>query len=612
MTSISDFSRYRPPGVYSEPIAGPQIGINSTAPQGVALIGIARGYKSFVESVTINPDEVAVTTRQTISLVDEEGGEPAGNFGLNFSGQPTAGLPVTASSDAVEAALENLANIGTGNVSVEGPNGGPWIVTFTGVLNGVSQPLMTKIITGTGTTLTVGDVLIAKEDLGTPAVNRTLAQQGILVNSMEVRNAISGQTYAVGTDYTVHRISAGPDAVTASRDDLYTIQRVIDGGHIAVNDVVQVTYRFTDPSYFDPQVLFDYDDIRDYYGEPFNSAGDIISEVTLGAKFAMRNGAFILITVAVDPANPSSPTVGDYNNALQKLTDHENVSIVVPCTDSQPLFQLVQEHVRAQSENRFERRAILGRDGSVASVPASTRINDARALHDERIAMVSPTAFTYFSPELNREINLGAQYMAASLAGLTAKYNAAEPLTRKVIYGWTDVVEKVQDGQKNLETQNGLMVVEKTRRQVMQVRHGVTTDPTSILTREWSIIGQSDAMVYRVRDYLEADDLIGRPILPITMINVKASAESALQSLIRDKLIVDYDGLKVRQLKKNPDVLEVSYSWLPAFPLNYILVRYGVTLSTGDITSTGGIRTTSDVSTNPLTGDDGNTLGSAI
>lgn len=600
MTSISDFSRYRPPGVYSEPIAGPQIGINSTAPQAVGLIGIARGYREFVETLTINADAESVVTTQTVTLT----GSPTGNFGLNFGGQPTGNIPVNASNTTFQTALEALSNINVGDVEVTGNNGGPWLVTLTGDLEGTSQPLFTKIITG----LSGGDVVISKTDLGTPAVNRTLSQQGILTDSIEVRNPVTGTIYSLGTDYTVFRVSAGPDATTSTRDDLYTIKRVIDGGHIDVTDQVQLTYRYTDPAYFTPQLFYDYDDVRDAYGEPFDAAGNIVSELTLGAKFAFLNGAFIIVTIAVDPADPNSPTVGDYNNALQKLTDNPYVAVVVPCTGSQPFFQLVQEHVQAQSENRFERRAILGRDGSVASVSSSQRIIDAQTLTDARIAMVCPTSFTYFSPELNRAVSLGAQFMAASLAGITVKNNAAMPLTRRVIEGWTDVVEQEQEGQKNLETQNGLLVIEKTRRQIMQVRHGVSTDPTSLLTREWSITGQADAMVYRLRDYLEADDLIGQPIVPITMINTKASTEAALQSLIRDGIINDYLGLKVRQLKLNPDVLEVSYSWLPSFPLNYILVRYAVTLSTGNVTSTGGTSSTSDVSTQPL--DDGNTLRS--
>jgi len=125
------------------------------------------------------------------------------------------------------------------------------------------------------------------------------------------------------------------------------------------------------------------------------------------------------------------------------------------------------------------------------------------------------------------------------------------------------------------------------------VRHGVTTDNSDMLHREWSIIGQQDAMVYRLRDYLENANLIGQPIYDYTLVNVKASAEAALQSLVRDGLLVDYFGLEARQLLTNPDVIEVSYSWLPAFPLNYIVVTFNISLTSGNITQQG---TTSNIS----------------
>lgn len=74
------------------------------------------------------------------------------------------------------------------------------------------------------------------------------------------------------------------------------------------------------------------------------------------------------------------------------------------------------------------------------------------------------------------------------------------------------------------------------------------------------------------------------PIYDTTLIQVKASAEAALVSLERDQIIVGHRNLKVRQLATHPDVVEVRYEWQPAYPLNYILVRYSVEVMTGDVT----------------------------
>jgi len=474
-----DFSKYLPPGVYTQAIQGPLLVVNSSQPTAVGLFGMTIGYRKFVESVLINPD----------------------------------------------------------------------------------------------TSLT------------TPAVNRTLSQPGINTDTLIVVNPNTGALYAEGTDYTVVQVGGSVIANTA----LYALSRVIDGGHIEPGDTVQTQYQYTPSDYFNPYIFYDYADVQAAYGAPFNTTtGQIQSELTLAAKFCFLNGAYQVVCVAVNPANPSSPTVLDYSNALDKLANQAQVAIVVPANGSmQPLQQLVDEHVNAQSANRYERRAILGLDGTTTPVPSSQRIIDAEELADQRVMLISPDTFTYYAPELNNSIQLGGQFMAASYAGMVMAMSWAQPLTYKRPTGWTGVGVVQDEGEKNLESQNGLAVVEVTRRLQIRMRHGVTTDPTDLLHREWSIIGQQDAMVYRLRDYLDAAGLIGQPIYPFTLVNVKSTVEAALQSLIRDGLIVDYQGLKVRQLLTNPDVLEASFGWLPAMPLNYIVCTFAIDLTTGDTRTQG-------------------------
>jgi hypothetical protein len=313
----------------------------------------------------------------------------------------------------------------------------------------------------------------------------------------------------------------------------------------------------------------------------------------------------MVVCAAVNPTNPGNPTVGDYSNALSQLADRPEIAIVVPATGLQPLQQIVQEHVDQQSANRFERRAILGMDGTGTAVPSTQRINNALELSDQRILMVSPATFTYFAAELNNTITVGGQFMAASLAGMALNMSWAQPLTRKIPTGWNGIPENQPEAQKDIETQGGLCVLEQNRNLQIWVRHGVTTDNIDLDHREWSVIGQQDAMVYRLRDYLENANLIGQPIYDYTLVNVKASAEAALQSLLRDGLLVNYFGLEARQLLTNPDVIEVSYSWRPAFPLNYIVVTFNISLMSGNITTQGTTANSANFSNNAVTGASG-------
>lgn len=481
-TQIIDFSRYLPPGIYTNPIAGPQLGINTALPTAIGIFGTTIGFRQFIESLLINPD-----TNDT-----------------------------------------------------------------------------------------------------TPAINQTLAQMGINTSTIVVTNPNSGQIYVLNTDYTVVNVGG----LNGSQDATYAISRVISG-HILPGATIQVHYQYTNAAFFAPYTFYDYADVVTAYGPPFNTTtGAIQSELTLAAKFAFLNGAYQIVCVAVNPANPAAPTVGDYYNALNLFYDQSLIAIIVCANGSmQPLQQLIQEHVDQQSANRFERVAILGMDGTTSNgpVPSSQRILNAEELYDERMVLVSPSTFTYYSTELNNSIVLGGQFMAATLAGMAMNMSWSQPLTRKIITGWTNVAEVMLDGLKSFESSNGLMVVEMAppHGQRIWVRHGVTTDNGDLIHREWSIIRQQDAMVYTLRAYLNDANLIGQPIFDYTLINVKASVEAGLQSLIVNSLIVDYTGLTVRQLLTNPDVLEVRFSWLPAFPLNYIVLTFGISLTTGSVATVG-------------------------
>lgn len=85
-------------------------------------------------------------------------GISGGTFTLTWSGQTTSSLDYDATAAEVESALAALSNIGSGNVTVTGDPGGPWIVEFTVALASSAHPL----ISGNGASLT-GQVVSVTE-----------------------------------------------------------------------------------------------------------------------------------------------------------------------------------------------------------------------------------------------------------------------------------------------------------------------------------------------------------------------------------------------------------------------------------------------------------------
>lgn len=520
-----DFSNYNPPGVYTNSITGPQLAVNSAQPRGVGLVGKSLGYRTYIQTIEIPND----------------------------------------TSSTVPALTANL------------------------------------------------------EKSGIDPTPRTV-NSGVATGSFVVKNLDSGYEYIAGTHYTISTTFGTAGTATAR----YAIKRVVSSnGGTPTNGIsqlqrVQVTYTYTDPAYYTASTFYDYSDVVAAYGEPYKinseaNTWEIQSPLSLGAKFAFLNGAYNVVCAAVKPSVSGTYTSTEFANAFQTLEDEPDVAVVVPCSGDPTLHTIVTTHVESQSNSRFERRAIVGTDGSTTTIGSTQRklyaVGDtsvplydnqgqrirASGILNRRVILVSPSAFTHFSTEVNKTITLGGQYMAASLAGMTVSMSFAQPLTHKHITGWIGLSDgdladysatdstKGRDSKMSNESINGLCVIETTRRRAIRVRHGVSTLPNNLLTREWSITGQEDALVYRLRDYLDDANLIGQPIYNYTLVNVKASAEAALQSLVRDGLLVDYTGLAVRQLLTNPDVLEISFGWKPAFPLNYIVLTFSISLSSGDI-----------------------------
>lgn len=69
------------------------------------------------------------------------GGSPTGgNFTLTFKSQTTGNIAYNATGATVQTALRALSSIGSPNVTVTGPAGGPWVITFAGSLANGNQP----------------------------------------------------------------------------------------------------------------------------------------------------------------------------------------------------------------------------------------------------------------------------------------------------------------------------------------------------------------------------------------------------------------------------------------------------------------------------------------
>lgn len=518
-----NLGNYRQPGVTTEAVPGPQIGVTSVTPTAVGIFGDTRRSTLHIERITI-PWDTTVGT------------------------EPDSDMPV----GDVEPGGEEDTD--PSDDTMESPN-----------------PQKPSANPNTGK----GEGEVTREP--NP---HYLVKEGIDIGTVRVVDPITGTIFAEGSDYTVEYVN--PHASEEHRTA--KILRNVDGA-LDENFPVQVTYNYTPENYFVARSFYDYDDVRDAFGPAFNEDGELVSELTLAAAFAFRNGANEVVLSPLEIRGDGPASTDKYVDALNRLSQISSVAIICSASGKRELFDFVKQHVRAQSVNAAERRAILGIDGVANEVTSGDRLTEAAKLSERRVALVSPSKFNYFNTSTNTTHELGSQFLACAIAGLSVSMPPSEPLTRKSVLGVSSITTQEVDQVKSQESAGGLLVVEQTRRGAIRIRHGVTTNPASLLTKEWSIVGQEDTMAIRMRAMLDDDGIIGSPIDDTTLINVKASADTALQALVRDRVIRDYANLKVRQTAEAPDVIEIRYEWRASIPLNYIVVRYSIDLTTGTVSS---------------------------
>ncbi|MDD4889066.1 MAG: hypothetical protein PHU85_03980, partial [Phycisphaerae bacterium] len=98
-------------------------------------------------SIAVDVSGVQITPTDEIQALMLPDAVTSGSFTLSFQGVTTASLPFNANAAELQAALEALSTIGTGNIVVEdnAPTSGQFILTFGGALASAQQPQIVPV-----------------------------------------------------------------------------------------------------------------------------------------------------------------------------------------------------------------------------------------------------------------------------------------------------------------------------------------------------------------------------------------------------------------------------------------------------------------------------------
>lgn len=428
--------------------------------------------------------------------------------------------------------------------------------------------------------------------------SRPLTQKGIDKASVVVTGTIDVSGVATEVTFTPDGVSTPHDysvgQTGSGEDSVSTINRTTSG-QIPTNGTVVVTYHYADDSYFALNAFSDYASFEAVYGVPFDPVtGALLSPLSVAAQLAFQNGGNVIYAVAL---SGTGSVAAQFAAAYELTLPNYAINMIVPlfegATDgssAQSLGAGIVGHLSAAEDEGFPRMAIMGLPQAFTGETPDVL---AQQLDFRRVVLVWPQAFLYYNSVINTTVVLDGIYFAAACAGVLANQSVNRGLTRSNIRSFSgipvSVLSNMSTANKNTWSSKGVSVAEVDRTGRLIIRHGVTTDPSSIENREISVVRCQDALFNLLLSSLSQADLIGDPITANTPLSVKGIIAGALETALTDDTIQDYTNLLVRQQTLptgDPTVIECTFTYAPTFPLNYITVVFTLDLTTGDLNVT--------------------------
>lgn len=373
-----------------------------------------------------------------------------------------------------------------------------------------------------------------------------------------------------------------------------------------------VTYQYTVEDYFDPKSLDNFEDVKDLFGEPLNltpqQVGDtayqfITSPISLAAKIAFENGASDLILCSTTPppgtattdAAKSTANRAALDAAYGKLSTLPSVNVVVALTegivsgDVNGVLTDLSVALDSAADDGFYQFGIIGFPAAVATAPDA--ILSGAGVKNRRVmlAYAGPGSVMMYSGANNTTFKVGHGYLAAAYGGKMASLPIQQSLTKQNLSSFSGLGgTPLSNSLKNQYAQAGVAIAEVNRLGGLSVRHAVTTDMTSVNTRESAVVRARDALVTMMQDNSTNSGLIGAPVDDDLLLSVKSLVSGMLETAVSDGIVNSYTGLAVRQTSTDPTVIEVKFAYKPAYPLNYIVISFSIDMSTGttDLTDT--------------------------
>jgi hypothetical protein len=314
--------------------------------------------------------------------------------------------------------------------------------------------------------------------------------------------------------------------------------------------------------------------------------GDVGAEnpLSLGAYLAFLNGANAVALHQVPLEDgATSLTSLQVANALVDVEgdivqNQIQANIIVPLVPADEiLLSEISKHCDVQSSLRFrsERTAILGMSAGTTPEQAS---HLASVTRNARVRLVYPDilSLTFTNTQgVSQSLIVDGRYLAVAVACATTSstIDSATPWTNRLVVGFDSLLRTLDAVDANLVANSGVSVLVPSGNN-LKIRHGLTTDISSVLRKTPTVVQIADDVQLRARTLLES--YIGQKYLSSVLGQIEGRVNMLFKDLVKEQIIDSYTGLSVVRDPEDPTGLLVEVYYKPVFPLLYIQFTFNI------------------------------------
>ena len=367
------------------------------------------------------------------------------------------------------------------------------------------------------------------------------------------------------------------NTVSVAVNDVATVQTYAAHGiEPQVGDFYYISYRYAKQDY-SARIFQQLKTIEANFGTTSTT-----NRATLGAYLAILNGAVLVgVKQVKKELNSNQASAATFNTAIAGLATPlpGNVApdLIVPLSTDTSVYSYLTNHCEVQSSFRYqaERMGIIGFASGTSPTSAQAI---AKALSSNRIVAVYPdSGVITLTDETGRSFDqpVDGTFFAAALAGavVSPSVDVATPYTRRRLQGFKSLTRVMDPVESNQTAVAGVTILDDLGT-LIRVRHGLTTQMDSILTRLPTVTQISDFVQQQSRSTL--DSFVGTKFLSSRTHEVEVSMTALLKQLVQAEIIGAFMGVAAAVDPNDPTVLRFNAMYQPIFPLLYLILTFNL------------------------------------